>query len=155
MASLSSAYQVTCAHAPLALLPRPTRRPDISRITLAGISRGGRASAPLFLSPGACRLGGARRHRGSAQICRDASFQGPPDGDSAAQEQEDKKSEEVAASARIASGSGGGGKLSDWTTSVLIFGIWAGLMYYIFQLAPNQTPVRDSIPWLASWYALL
>lgn len=41
-------------------------------------------------------------------------------------------------------GGGGGGSLSDWTTSVLIFGIWAGLMYYIFQLAPNQTPYRDT-----------
>jgi hypothetical protein len=27
---------------------------------------------------------------------------------------------------------------------VLIFGIWAGLMYYVFLLAPNQTPVRDN-----------
>nr|CAB3480756.1 unnamed protein product [Digitaria exilis] len=145
MASVSSAYLVlTCAHAPLAHLPRPTRRPDIARITLAGITRGARASAPLFLSPGTCRLGGVRQHRGSAQICRDASLQGPPGGDSAAQEQEDKKSDAVAAAAaRIASGGGGGGKLSDWTTSVLIFGIWAGLMYYIFQLAPNQTPYRD------------
>lgn len=36
------------------------------------------------------------------------------------------------------SGDGGG---SDWTTSVLLFGLWAGLMYYVFQLAPDQTPV--------------
>jgi hypothetical protein len=64
------------------------------------------------------------------------------------QDQEDKKKSEAvaAAAAQIASGGDGGGKLSDWTTSVLIFGIWAGFMYYIFQLAPNQTPVRDSIP---------
>ncbi|KAJ0988214.1 hypothetical protein J5N97_006570 [Dioscorea zingiberensis] len=32
---------------------------------------------------------------------------------------------------------------NDWTTSVLLFGFWAGLMYYVFQLTPNQTPVRD------------
>ncbi|CAL9105448.1 unnamed protein product [Musa acuminata var. zebrina] len=38
------------------------------------------------------------------------------------------------------SGDGGG---SDWTTSVLLFGLWAGLMYYVFQLAPDQTPYRD------------
>lgn len=35
----------------------------------------------------------------------------------------------------------GGGSGNDWTTSVLLFGLWAGLMYYVFQLAPNQTPV--------------
>ncbi|KAH7684144.1 hypothetical protein IHE45_05G226700 [Dioscorea alata] len=34
-------------------------------------------------------------------------------------------------------------RVSDWTTSVLLFGFWAGLMFYIFQLTPNQTPVRD------------
>ncbi|KAG6474748.1 hypothetical protein ZIOFF_068687 [Zingiber officinale] len=35
----------------------------------------------------------------------------------------------------------GGASASDWITSVLLFGLWAGLMYYVFQLAPNQTPV--------------
>lgn len=29
----------------------------------------------------------------------------------------------------------------DWTTSFLLFLLWAGLMYYIFNLTPNQTPV--------------
>ncbi|XP_042442864.1 uncharacterized protein LOC122027917 [Zingiber officinale] len=37
----------------------------------------------------------------------------------------------------------GGASASDWITSVLLFGLWAGLMYYVFQLAPNQTPYRD------------
>ncbi|XP_017697113.2 uncharacterized protein LOC103702387 isoform X2 [Phoenix dactylifera] len=37
----------------------------------------------------------------------------------------------------------GGGSGNDWTTSVLLFGLWAGLMYYVFQLAPNQTPASD------------
>ncbi|KAJ3693222.1 hypothetical protein LUZ60_008702 [Juncus effusus] len=32
---------------------------------------------------------------------------------------------------------------SDWITSGLVFGIWAGLIYYVFKLAPNQTPYRD------------
>ncbi|XP_031477611.1 uncharacterized protein LOC116248779 isoform X3 [Nymphaea colorata] len=31
----------------------------------------------------------------------------------------------------------------DWTTSVLLFVFWAGVMYYVFQLAPDQTPSRD------------
>lgn len=36
-------------------------------------------------------------------------------------------------------GNGGGGE--NWTTSVLLFLLWGGLMFYIFNLAPNQTPV--------------
>jgi hypothetical protein len=48
----------------------------------------------------------------------------------------------AAAAARVAA-SGGGGSLSDWSTSVLLFGVWAGILYYLFQLAPNQTPVRN------------
>ncbi|WOK95236.1 hypothetical protein Cni_G03943 [Canna indica] len=40
------------------------------------------------------------------------------------------------------SGDGGGSGI-DWTTSVPLFGLWAGLMYYVFQLAPDQTPYRD------------
>ena len=149
MASSSSTYlALPCSRAPLAPLPRPLPSPHVARPALAGITRGARAGAPLFVSPAACRTGG--RRRGWAQICRDSSLQGPPGADSPAREQEVKKKREAAAAAaaaRIASGSGGGGgKLSDWTTSVLIFGIWAGLMYYIFQLAPNQTPVRDSVP---------
>lgn len=38
-------------------------------------------------------------------------------------------------------GSGGGEEEMDWTTSFLLFGFWAALMYYVFFLAPNQTPV--------------
>ncbi|XP_031477609.1 uncharacterized protein LOC116248779 isoform X2 [Nymphaea colorata] len=30
----------------------------------------------------------------------------------------------------------------DWTTSVLLFVFWAGVMYYVFQLAPDQTPFQ-------------
>ncbi|KAF9624038.1 hypothetical protein IFM89_007736 [Coptis chinensis] len=31
----------------------------------------------------------------------------------------------------------------DWTTSILLFALWTGLMYYVFVLTPNQTPSRD------------
>ncbi|XP_073118083.1 uncharacterized protein [Elaeis guineensis] len=37
----------------------------------------------------------------------------------------------------------GDGSANNWTTSILLFGLWAGLMYYVFQLAPNQTPAGD------------
>ncbi|XP_009588490.1 uncharacterized protein [Nicotiana tomentosiformis] len=36
-----------------------------------------------------------------------------------------------------------GGDQWDWTTSFLLFGLWGGLMYYVFFLAPNQTPLTD------------
>lgn len=35
----------------------------------------------------------------------------------------------------------GGGKGRDWTTSFLLFVLYAGLIYYVVFLAPNQTPV--------------
>ncbi|KAK8654052.1 hypothetical protein V6N13_128032 [Hibiscus sabdariffa] len=31
----------------------------------------------------------------------------------------------------------------DWTTSILLFVLWGALMYYVFNLAPAQTPSRD------------
>ncbi|KAB2075244.1 hypothetical protein ERO13_A07G192900v2 [Gossypium hirsutum] len=31
----------------------------------------------------------------------------------------------------------------DWTTSILLFVLWGALMYYVFNLSPNQTPSRD------------
>ncbi|KAF8410880.1 hypothetical protein HHK36_003417 [Tetracentron sinense] len=36
-----------------------------------------------------------------------------------------------------------GGDGRDWTTSILLFVLWAALMYYVFMLTPNQTPFRD------------
>lgn len=42
-----------------------------------------------------------------------------------------------------AGGGGGGVEGRDWTTSFLLFVLWAGLMYYVFNLSPNQTPSRD------------
>ncbi|XP_021724442.1 uncharacterized protein LOC110691795 [Chenopodium quinoa] len=36
-----------------------------------------------------------------------------------------------------------GGNGGDWTTSILLFLFYAGLMYYVFNLSPNQTPSRD------------
>ncbi|KAL8150961.1 hypothetical protein V2J09_020769 [Rumex salicifolius] len=41
-------------------------------------------------------------------------------------------------------GSGGGDQTeTDWTTSILLFVLWAALMYYVFNLTPDQTPSRD------------
>ncbi|KAL3502578.1 hypothetical protein ACH5RR_037027 [Cinchona calisaya] len=38
---------------------------------------------------------------------------------------------------------GGGGEERDWTTSFLLFGLYAGLIYYVVFVAPNQTPSSD------------
>lgn len=38
-------------------------------------------------------------------------------------------------------GSGNGGEGWNWSTSILLLVLWGALMYYIFNLAPNQTPV--------------
>ncbi|XP_047333802.1 uncharacterized protein LOC124937562 [Impatiens glandulifera] len=35
------------------------------------------------------------------------------------------------------------GEGRDWTTSILLFLLWGGIMYYVFNLAPNQTPSMD------------
>ncbi|QCD98783.1 hypothetical protein DEO72_LG7g60 [Vigna unguiculata] len=37
----------------------------------------------------------------------------------------------------------GGNDERDWTTSFLLFLLWAALIYYVFFLTPNQTPSRD------------
>ncbi|KAK4802645.1 hypothetical protein SAY86_000848 [Trapa natans] len=39
-------------------------------------------------------------------------------------------------------GDGGDGK--DWTSSILLFFLWVALLYYVFNLAPNQTPSMDT-----------
>lgn len=60
-------------------------------------------------------------------------------GDEAVSKEEEKE-------AVVSGGDGGGGggvEERDWTTSLLIFVLWAGLIYYVFVLAPNQTPVTD------------
>ncbi|KAK3034009.1 hypothetical protein RJ639_033294 [Escallonia herrerae] len=42
-------------------------------------------------------------------------------------------------------GGGGGGEEEgrDWTTSFLLLVLWGGLLYYVFNLTPNQTPSMD------------
>ncbi|KAL6842450.1 hypothetical protein ACP4OV_027685 [Aristida adscensionis] len=133
--SSSSSYLVAaCIHAALPPPPRPPRR--LPARTAAASTARARANAPLSIGSAVCRRGGAGgQRRGWVQICRDSSLQGTPGPDTAAQEEADKKKSEAVAAA--------GGKLSDWTTSVLLFGVWAGILYYVFQLAPNQTPYRD------------
>lgn len=45
--------------------------------------------------------------------------------------------------AKLESENGDGGDGGDWTTSALLFVLWVGLIYYVFNLTPDQTPSRD------------
>ncbi|XP_020231115.1 uncharacterized protein LOC109811714 [Cajanus cajan] len=44
---------------------------------------------------------------------------------------------------QVGSNGSGNGNGRDWTTSILLFLLWAALIYYVFFLTPNQTPSRD------------
>ncbi|VAI44119.1 unnamed protein product [Triticum turgidum subsp. durum] len=123
---------LTCGHAPLPAFRKP-RRLTLDRTAAVTQTN---ASLSTFL-PGRGGAAAAPR-RGWAQICRDSSR---PGADAAEQDRESKNDLATATVPKIGGGGGGGGQLSDWITSVLLFGIWAGLMYYVLQLAPNQTPV--------------
>jgi hypothetical protein len=55
-----------------------------------------------------------------------------------------QKSEDPVAEKRdpLEGGVGGnGGEGRDWTTSILLLVLWGALLYYVFNLSPNQTPV--------------
>lgn len=142
MVSSSCSALLACAHARLPIpRARPPPIPLLARAAAAPVAMAG-ANASLFVR----RAGGAGGPRRScSQICRDSSLERPSGSDSSAREEEEdkNKSEAVASAAARVAASGGGGSLSDWTTSVLLFGVWAGILFYVFQLSPNQTPVRD------------
>lgn len=69
--------------------------------------------------------------RGGLQICQ-SSFN--------TQNPEDPAAEK---GAKLESENGDGGDGGDWTTSALLFVLWVGLIYYVFNLTPDQTPSRD------------
>ncbi|XP_056171131.1 uncharacterized protein LOC115688833 isoform X2 [Syzygium oleosum] len=95
-------------------------------------------SLPSKVSPFACGI--VRRHYDgntsismsskprSLQVCRSFTKNEKPD-DAVLKEESPLRSD------------GEGGR--DWTTSVLLFLLWGGIMYYVFNLASNQTPSRD------------
>ncbi|KAM0919141.1 hypothetical protein ACQ4PT_008400 [Festuca glaucescens] len=132
---VSPSLVLTCGHPPRHLPFRKLPRLDVARISAVARTN----AHPLFTSLNGSPLS----RRGWAQVCRDSSLQDPPPGIDAAEEQDKEEIKNQLAKAQIGGG-GGGEQLSDWSTSVLLFGIYAGLMYYVFQLAPNQTPYRDT-----------
>ncbi|GMP53225.1 hypothetical protein CsSME_00018754 [Camellia sinensis var. sinensis] len=83
----------------------------------------------------------SHRKKGLLQICLSSmntqNSQNPQNPDL---EREDSLASELGGhGGRTSSSPGGDG--GDWTTSFLLFLLWGGLMYYIFNLTPNQTPV--------------
>lgn len=70
--------------------------------------------------------------KGLRQICKSTlNNQNPKD---PVLSNEDGLESEVGKSESVSEG-------RDWTTSILLFVLWGVLMYYVFNLAPNQTPV--------------
>ncbi|KAE8075497.1 hypothetical protein FH972_014210 [Carpinus fangiana] len=49
----------------------------------------------------------------------------------------------VGGNGRNGGNGGNGGEGRDWTTSILLLVLWGALLYYVFNLSPNQTPSRD------------
>ncbi|KAK4397714.1 hypothetical protein Sango_1246900 [Sesamum angolense] len=80
------------------------------------------------------------RKKGHLQICR-SSFNTQTPQDPSLVSSSSEENELLADGGN--GGDGGGGEERDWTTSFLLFAFWAGLMYYVFFLAPDQTPVTD------------
>ncbi|MED6183158.1 hypothetical protein PIB30_035477 [Stylosanthes scabra] len=71
------------------------------------------------------------KRRRILHICHNSSLKN--------QQQEEEESK--VGGSKNGNGNGNGGR--DWTTSILLFFFWAGILYYVFLLTPNQTPSRD------------
>ncbi|KAK9285022.1 hypothetical protein L1049_024204 [Liquidambar formosana] len=84
-----------------------------------------KCATPIFLS---------RKKKGLLRICQSSLN---------SQNSEDPVSEKRNSGGSEVAGNGGDGDGGDWITSVLLFVLWGSLIYYVFNLAPNQTPSRD------------
>ncbi|KAK6116313.1 hypothetical protein DH2020_049940 [Rehmannia glutinosa] len=81
-----------------------------------------------------------KQKKGQLQICRSSSNTQTPQDPPLISSSSEEKNENIVGGGN---GGGDGGDERDWTTSFLLFAFWAGLMYYVFALAPDQTPVTD------------
>lgn len=72
------------------------------------------------------------REKGLLQICKSTlKGQNPED---PVLSDEDGLESELGKSGNVSEG-------RNWTTSILLLVLWGALLYYVFNLAPNQTPV--------------
>lgn len=123
---LAKTNLISCNFSTLPLLSPQTRNPR-SRISFLAapninppILR--KATLPTCVFP----------TRGGTQICR-SSFDTGDQEDTVAEKEDESESEK-----------GKGGEGGDWTTSALLFVLWVGLLYYVFNLTPDQTPVSST-----------
>ncbi|KAG0498339.1 hypothetical protein HPP92_003030 [Vanilla planifolia] len=97
----------------------PTRQ-----IPLAQVSKSLRPRTVFSI----CPLIHFSRTRGQFQVCRDSS----------------EALQFWSRCWRTGKGNGDGGDHgNNWTTSILLFVLWVGLLFYVFRMAPDQTPYRD------------
>ncbi|XP_034701461.1 uncharacterized protein LOC117926474 [Vitis riparia] len=124
---LASTTLISCNFSALPFLSLKTRNPN-SRISF--IRTPNLNPNPPILSKPKHPISTFQR-RGGLQICQ-SSFN--------TQNPEDPAAEK---GAKSESENGDGGDGGDWTTSALLFVLWVGLIYYVFNLTPDQTPSRD------------
>ncbi|CBI28467.3 uncharacterized protein LOC100256200 [Vitis vinifera] len=120
---LATTTLISCNFSALPFLSLKTRNPN-SRISFI------RTPNPPILSKPKHPISTFQK-RGGLQICQ-SSFN--------TQNPEDPAAEK---GAKLESENGDGGDGGDWTTSALLFVLWVGLIYYVFNLTPDQTPSRD------------
>lgn len=80
--------------------------------------------------------------KGRLHKCQSSSNTKIPQEPSLVSYSEEEENDNLVDGVENGDGGNGSGEEKDWTTSFLLFAFWAGLMYYIFFLAPNQTPVQ-------------
>lgn len=122
---LASTTLISCNFSALPFLSLKTRNPN-SRISFI---RTPNPNPPILSKPK--HPISTFQKRGGLQICQ-SSFN--------TQNPEDPAAEK---GAKLESENGDGGDGGDWTTSALLFVLWVGLIYYVFNLTPDQTPSRD------------
>ena len=71
-----------------------------------------------------------------------------------------QNSEEETGQGKVSSVNNGEEEGRDWTTSILLFVLWSALMYYVFNLTPDQTPLFSKSNFFFSvnaffWWALI
>ncbi|XP_075488308.1 uncharacterized protein LOC142527408 isoform X1 [Primulina tabacum] len=84
------------------------------------------------------------RKKGRLHTCQSSSNTKIPPDPSLVSSSEGEENENLVDRVENRDGGNGSGEDRDWTTSFLLFAFWGGLMYYVFFLAPNQTPATDS-----------
>ncbi|XP_073026653.1 uncharacterized protein [Primulina eburnea] len=82
--------------------------------------------------------------KGRLHTCQSSSNTNIPPDPSLVSSSEGEENENLVDGVENGDGGNGSGEDRDWTTSFLLFAFWGGLMYYVFFLAPNQTPATDS-----------